>query len=223
MMTAEEIVRFLNLNPGMIVTGDASVSGVNFQKIPTSETAAAAALAASANPDDPAFLPRPLYLRAPDVTMKPLAPLIKPTAPEDAPLLAPLHAASFGAAAWNLEQIKGSLALPTTRGWVASQDGKPVGFILGQMTSQETEILTFAVHPESQRRGIGEKLLREFIHTSQKAETARIFLEVAADNHAAAKLYEKLGFRKSGTRTNYYQRGALTLDAVLYERILSEQ
>lgn len=221
MMTVEEIAHFLRDNPGTIVTGDASVSGVIFQKIPVSETVTAAALAASADANDPAFLPRPLYLRAPDVTVK--APALFPITPDQAAALAALHAASFGSAAWSLEQIAGSLALPTTQGWAAFEGGKPIGFLLAQMTPGEAEILTLAVHPALQRRGIGSKLMQKLIQTAQDTKTSRIFLEVAADNHAAGKLYEKLGFRKTGARVNYYRRGDSAIDAVLYERILSEQ
>lgn len=141
----------------------------------------------------------------------------------EAAALAALHAASFGSAAWNQEQMQGSLALETTRGWAAREKGKLVGFILFQALPEQIEILTFVVHPDAQRRGIGEKLLQKLIETTPPQNNTRIFLEVAADNHAARLLYEKHGFRITGTRPNYYNRNKTPLDAQLYERILSEQ
>jgi ribosomal-protein-alanine N-acetyltransferase len=134
-----------------------------------------------------------------------------------APALAVLHAESFGPEGWSLDQMRGSLALTTTRGWIAYDGDKPAGFILCQMLPNETEILTFCVTPALRRQKIGEALLRLVVENA-KADGGRIFLEVAADNAAARRLYEKLGFTVTGSRANYYKRGAVTVDAVRYER-----
>ncbi|MDD4617456.1 MAG: tRNA (adenosine(37)-N6)-threonylcarbamoyltransferase complex dimerization subunit type 1 TsaB [Alphaproteobacteria bacterium] len=61
MMTDDEIKTFLKQHPGTEVRGDIAT--------PKADTlAVCAALAASAELEKPEFLPRPLYLRAPDVT-----------------------------------------------------------------------------------------------------------------------------------------------------------
>jgi ribosomal-protein-alanine N-acetyltransferase len=221
MMTAEEIAAFLKDKPGTILAGDAAFPGMRPPAKP--ETVTAAALAARADAGDPAFLPRPLYIRAPDVTIKKSSPDIRAVSPNHARLLTAIHAAGFGDAAWSLAQMQGSLALKTTKGWAAFENGQPVGFILAQILPDQAEILTLAVHPDARRRGIGERLLQKLMELTQGDGNARVFLEVAADNYAAGGLYEKLGFRQFGTRPDYYKRGAARIDAILYERVLSEQ
>ncbi len=147
--------------------------------------------------------------------------MIKPASLEQAPLLAVLHAESFGEAAWSHEQIHGSLALDTTKGWLAYSGDKPVGFILLQTMPEQAEILTFCVAPSYQRQKIGEKLLQHAIAATRNNGCKKIFLEVAADNLAACKLYEKSGFRLIGKRPNYYKHGDKPVDACIYELLIS--
>jgi tRNA threonylcarbamoyladenosine biosynthesis protein TsaB len=61
MMTREEIATFLDKNKNTIVVGDADGTHAN-------EVGVCALLASRADTNDPAFLPRPLYIRPPDVT-----------------------------------------------------------------------------------------------------------------------------------------------------------
>lgn len=145
---------------------------------------------------------------------------IRPTAPSLAPLLARLHAESFGAEAWNLEQMRGSLALGTTQGWVAYEDEMPTGFVLYQATMREIEILTLCVSPSQRRQKIGESLMRYVIAAARKYGAERILLEVAVDNDAALGLYNRLNFREIGIRPAYYRRFGHTADAVMLEFIV---
>ena len=70
LMTQQEIDAFVLSNPGAAIAGDVAT--------PNDDVLAAAATHAStADARDPDFLPRPLYLRAPDVTF-PSASLSKP-------------------------------------------------------------------------------------------------------------------------------------------------
>ncbi|MDR3449335.1 MAG: ribosomal protein S18-alanine N-acetyltransferase [Alphaproteobacteria bacterium] len=134
-------------------------------------------------------------------------------AASDAPALAALHGESFAAAAWNLAQIGQSFALPTTRGWLASESGQPIGFLLCQISGGESEILTFCVASSARRKGAGRALLAAAMEEARAKGACRMFLEVASDNLAAASLYEKAGFRVTGRRAAYYRSGA---DAVMY-------
>lgn len=76
MMTPDEIQPFLEKHPGTLVTGDVKITSTcEFREMDIKEVIVAAALAAEVDIHDLAYLPRPLYLRAPDVTMaKPLHP-----------------------------------------------------------------------------------------------------------------------------------------------------
>jgi ribosomal-protein-alanine N-acetyltransferase len=134
---------------------------------------------------------------------------------DDASLLSTLHIENFGSAGWNEAQMKGSLELPTTQGWMALEGKDVIGFILCQIVPEQSEVLTFCVRPSHRRKAIGEKLLQQAVAVVQ-AEGSSLLLEAAADNVAARKLYEKLGFSESGKRKNYYPRDTGAVDAVLY-------
>ena len=206
MMTVEQVADFLANHPNTKTVGDTEKGGLTSQN----EVVMCALLAAKAEPTDPAFLPRPLYLRAPDVTFPSVE--MRPATTEDAGILATLHATAFSNDAWSREQIMGSLKQDTTRGWIAFTKSEAVGFILMQTLLPESEILTFCVHPAQQRRGIGRQLLRQITRVAR----GDIFLEVAADNTAALALYKKLGFRETGRRAGYYKRAYSAVDAVLF-------
>ena len=205
MMTEEEIDLFLRHHPATLRVGDSGAPLESVAREP--EVLTSAALAALAVPEDPAFLPRPLYVRAPDVTLKKIIPTLGVCLPEHVDALVVLHAACFGASAWGRDQLAGSLGLPTTRGWMARQQHE---ILLAQSMGDEAEILTFCVSPTARRRGIAATLLAE---ARAHLGAARVFLDVAADNQAAIKLYEKSGFRQTGRRPHYYPTG----DALLYE------
>lgn len=76
LMTPEEIGAFLPNHPDAIIVGDAATllrgfaDRARLEEMTEAEAVTCARLAAVADPNDPAFLPRPLYLRPPDVTIK---------------------------------------------------------------------------------------------------------------------------------------------------------
>ena len=213
MVTPEEIAAFLERHSGTVLAGDVSLPGMTASE--ESEVVTATKLAGAAYPDDIEHLPRPLYIRPPDVTMKKQPISFRGATPGDITILSQIHIESFGAAGWNETQVKGSLDLPTTHGWIAMEGKEPVGFILCQIAPIEIEVLTFCVRPSHRKKGIGEKLLQQAIGVAQDTG-ASLLLEAAADNLPARKLYEKLGFAESGKRKNYYARDTGAVDAVLY-------
>jgi len=142
--------------------------------------------------------------------------LIQPVLASMAPTLTELHAESFGVECWNLAQMEGSLELATTRAWAASEGDAVTGFILCQIIPKQIEILTFCVSPTRRQQGIGAALLRRAIAAMREQSGGKVFLEVAADNNAARKLYEDHGFTIIGKRANYYKRGAVTVDGLMY-------
>ncbi len=236
MMTAGEIARFLETAPDTILAGDTALESLGIAKPREADEAGLASLLASRAPlGDPAFLPRPLYIRPPDVTVKDVtrkdgtlqqdAGLIPATLAMAGPL-AEIHGAAFGPRAWGPDQIAGSLALKTTQGWAALEGARPVGFILCQILKDRSEILTLAVAPAAQRRGVGSKLLHKAFAVARDFGSDTLCLEVAGDNLEARALYEQCGFALKGGRPHYYPSatpGGPPVDAVIYERSLSEQ
>ena len=137
-------------------------------------------------------------------------------APEHAEELAKLHAGLFEAP-WDAAAFLNLLNHPGSTAFLARVGTPPqtVGFVLGQLAADEAEILTFGVGKDSQRHGIGRKLVEALARAAKKAEARRLFLEVAADNIPALVLYKKLGFQEVGRRKGYYQRaGAPSEDAL---------
>ena len=89
---------------------------------------------------------------------------------------------------------------------VAEADGELVGYLLGNILMDEARVLLIAVKDEKRRRGIGTRLLNEYID-SVRGRVSMVRLEVRASNLAAQTFYFKLGFRFIGMVRNYYRNG----------------
>ncbi|MEM9342931.1 MAG: GNAT family N-acetyltransferase [Pseudomonadota bacterium] len=101
---------------------------------------------------------------------------------------------------WTAEEISDLIADPTV-----FHVSLPDGFALGRVAADEAELLTIAVNPTAQRRGVGTALLSLFEQAAQDRGAARAFLEVADDNAPARALYAKHGWAPSGRRPGYYK------------------
>lgn len=113
--------------------------------------------------------------------------------------MAQLHRAAFQRQRpWSKAEFQNLLADKTTR--LAARDQ---GFGLLRVLLGEAEILTLAVHPTAQRKGVGRRLVTDLIGLSEDAE--RIFLEVAESNSPAQNLYRASGFAQVGRRSRYYR------------------
>lgn len=94
----------------------------------------------------------------------------------------------------------------------------PQGFLLGRIVGDEAELLTLAVAPEARGQGEGRALVRRFLEDCSVRGAAAVFLEVAADNAAAIRLYRATGWSQVGQRRNYYAPG---LDALVMRQDLA--
>lgn len=113
--------------------------------------------------------------------------------------LAAIHAASFtNPPPWSARDLEASAT--GTGGFLLHE---PQGFLIGRAIAGEAEVLTLATHPAARGQGIGGRLVADFLARAAKAaDTA--FLEVAADNAAAIRLYVAAGFAQVGRRRGYY-------------------
>ena len=119
---------------------------------------------------------------------------------------------SATAARWNLPayaKLFAPDAPPGLLGLVIDEDGQAMGFLLGRsvdaMGDNEWEIENVAVSGPARRRGLGSRLLGEFLRLVRDRGGREIVLEVRESNHAARKLYEKWAFVEAGRRKAYYQ------------------
>ncbi|WP_017741510.1 ribosomal protein S18-alanine N-acetyltransferase [Scytonema hofmannii] len=69
----------------------------------------------------------------------------------------------------------------------------------------EAHITILAVHPQYQRRGLGQTLLYSLLRLACDRGLERATLEVRASNSAAIALYQKFGFQTAGLRRRYYK------------------
>jgi len=133
--------------------------------------------------------------------------MIRPAVERDFPAIARIQNRCPETAQWPLGDYSGYPLLVALAG-----DGL-AGFCSWRQTSaDEAEILNIAVDPSRRRLGIGSALL------AAVCEQARgtIFLEVAEPNLPAIALYRKHGWEPAGTRSGYYERGAV--DAVVMKK-----
>jgi ribosomal-protein-alanine N-acetyltransferase len=85
------------------------------------------------------------------------------------------------------------------------ETGLPDFGLLG--ITKRGHVISIAVLPEHQRKGIGEALLKEAM-TRMKAHKAKeVYLEVRVTNEPAIGLYQKLGFDTQRTIRGYYADG----------------
>ncbi|MEE9422853.1 MAG: ribosomal protein S18-alanine N-acetyltransferase [Gammaproteobacteria bacterium] len=88
--------------------------------------------------------------------------------------------------------------------WAYEENNQIIGYGVMSVAAGEAHILNLTVQPDSQRRGIGEKLIKQFVQLAQRYEVDMILLEVRPSNKAAISLYAKLGFNEISVRKAYY-------------------
>ena len=77
----------------------------------------------------------------------------------------------------------------------------------------EAEVLTIAVAPAHEGRGLGAVLLTELMREAARRECDDVVLEVRVDNDRAQRLYRRFGFEGVGIRKGYYQ--PMNIDALV--------
>lgn len=132
--------------------------------------------------------------------------------------LAALHDAAFDTErAWSEAEFQDLLA---NKHCHVTLD--PHGFSLVRVVADEAELLTLAVHPTRQRKGLGGALLDKAVALAATHGATKMFLEVAADNTPAIRLYTSRRFAEVGNRPRYYARdNTAPADALVMARALT--
>lgn len=125
-----------------------------------------------------------------------------------------LERACFGPDAWDYFELTSILLFGGAVRLKAVADGKLVGFVAGDPRRREGYgwIATIGVHPDYQRRGIGEALLSS---CEAALSASLIKLTVRASNTSAIALYEKSGYSRVGVWHRYYVGGE---DGIVMEK-----
>ena len=138
--------------------------------------------------------------------MAPLGLHIEPAQARDADAVAALHARSFYRG-WPRQDIESYLLDTDTPTLVACDAKRKIaGFAMLRLLGDDVELMTIAVEPKFRGKGVGRALLNACFEDLRMTPSRRMILEVATDNPAAIRLYEKLGFSRLSERQGYYAR-----------------
>ena len=85
-----------------------------------------------------------------------------------------------------------------------SKDGLPLGFLVLKTVLEEAEVISIAVSPKVQNRGIANLLMQAALRQFHADRIKSVFLEVDETNTYAVRLYKKLGFQTVSIRKGYY-------------------
>ena len=145
--------------------------------------------------------------------------LIRAT-PAECPAMAQAHAQAFAEKSWREDEFEDLLDGAGIFGFLADAAGPaettPLGVILCRVAAGQMEVLTLGVTPAARRHGVASALLAAALPAARELGATEAFLEVAVDNDGAISLYERRGFRKTGLRKSYYDRGpAGVMDALV--------
>jgi ribosomal-protein-alanine N-acetyltransferase len=133
---------------------------------------------------------------------------VRPAHTADLARLMEIAAHAATAAQWSrteYDKLFAPEALQSRTALVVEQDGSVVGFMVGRRVELEWEIENIAVTGPARRRGLGTRLLGEFMNLVRERGGRAVFLEVRESNLAARALYEKWAFSEVGRRKKYYR------------------
>ncbi|MEQ8398948.1 GNAT family N-acetyltransferase [Thalassobaculum sp.] len=145
---------------------------------------------------------------------------VRPAVPDDMVGITELQAASF-ADRWSLESVQQLAGLSGAIVLVAERPASPamLGYLIGQVVTDEAEVHSIAVAEAFRRRGIGRRLLLAFEGLATGLGAVSAVLEVAADDAPAKQLYESIGYQVVARRPDYYRIGrAEPVDAEVRRR-----
>ncbi len=98
---------------------------------------------------------------------------------------------------------------------VSDFDGRIVGHGIMSLGVGECHLLNICIHPDYQRRRLGNQLVNYLLDLARWKKIRMAFLEVRVSNQAAYKLYTRLGFDEIGVRKNYYPSPGGREDALI--------
>jgi ribosomal protein S18 acetylase RimI-like enzyme len=98
------------------------------------------------------------------------------------------------------DRWRGRLSIPGGHDVMAWSDEQPCGMASGVPAAGANWItlISMWVTPTARGRGVGDALVAEIVRYASDVGAGGVHLDVAEDNHAARRLYERHGFRVNG-------------------------
>jgi len=132
---------------------------------------------------------------------------IRPATTADIPALMAVEKHAITAAHWSLEQYQAvfSRAEPARNALILEDESGIQGFLIARVVEKEWEIENIVIAGLARRRGLGTRLLSNFLDGARSEGADAVLLEVRESNVAARGLYKKCAFLESGRRKLYYR------------------
>jgi len=127
---------------------------------------------------------------------------------EDFQYISLLQQENFLHEPWNMKAITEVMRLDGIKSFVSTTENIITAYIIYRIIIDECEIVSIAVADSFKQKKIGKSLLDRMVEEIKKSDVNVVHLEVAEDNTAAINMYKKSGFKESGKRPGYYNRGA---------------
>ncbi len=147
--------------------------------------------------------------------------LIRHATPADLPAIVALERQAATAAHWSSGQYQAVFldSAPRRIVLVLEETSTIQAFLIARTLDQEWEIENVVVSDRVQRRGLGSRLLDEFLALARGQGATAVFLEVRESNRAARALYGKASLVHTGRRKHYYREPEE--DALVYRLVLA--
>lgn len=111
---------------------------------------------------------------------------------------------------WTRAAFAAELEKETSRFWVITDDEtdeKVLAYAVFHFPAEQAHLVTFAVHPEFRRAGLGAYVIRRLLQYVFRRGGTSVVLEVRKGNSAAIHLYQSLGFVVIHTQPRFYPDG----------------
>jgi ribosomal-protein-alanine N-acetyltransferase len=111
-------------------------------------------------------------------------------------------------------ELKRLLTNPNVEIFVLQCADELLGYSVIWKVSDEADLHWFEIFEPFRGRGLAPLFMEFLIKELLRLGVKRILLEVSEKNEPAKRVYEKVGFKPTGVRKNYYPDGS---DAILME------
>ena len=89
--------------------------------------------------------------------------------------------------------------------YVVEDNNEIIGYVGLWIMYDQSQITTIGVHPNHQRKGVGQMMMNRMVEESISHRCLTMSLEVRVSNEKAISLYKKNGFEIVALRKNYYE------------------
>lgn len=140
---------------------------------------------------------------------------LRPAVSHDLDALYGLEQSAFTGDRFSRRQLWHLLNRAHAETWVVEREPRGLsparllgyGTLLFRHGSRRARLYSFCVHPDARGGGLGRQLLETLEGAARGRGSARLGLEVRADNRVALKLYRRMGFRLERWLPEYYEDG----------------